>query len=893
MKKNYFFILFFLFISITCLAQKEASHWYFGSKAGLDFSSGAPIADTNGELITTEGCATISDVSGNLLFYTDGRSVWNKNHTRMPSGRGLLGNSSSSQSAIIVPKPDDEAIYYIFTVDWSGGENGLNYYTVDMTLDGGLGDVVGTNNSPNATLLLASPVTEKITAVKVENEEAFWVITSKDGRFNVFKVNQNGVQTTPVAGNTGFVNPEDFRGYLKTSPDGKLLVSANMSSGTFLYDFDSVTGKVSNQRRLNLSGAFGYGVEFSPLSKKLYVSTGNFGRNGPYEELLLQFRVDMAQPTELNINASRFELHRYVNSRAALQVGLDGKIYRTIDNAAFLGVINNPDGDATASDYRHESINLGGKFSTQGLPPFIQSFFAALITVENLCLGSETKFSIESNEPIISIKWDFGDGSTSTDLEPVHIYASTGDYVVNVDVTTASETKTITQTITIFDVPTVNTPVDLFQCDDDTDGLTTFNLNEAVPLMFTDDTDLTIRFYQNRTDAEEGDFNKAIQNPRAFSNAQATKIYARVENIYECENIAEVNLKVSSTTIDADFSLIVNECDNASDGDDTNGFTTFNLNEATQPVLDQLPANQNLEVTYYETMEDGLSETNAINPENYKNTVAFTQNLVVRIESKDNNECLGLGYFVTLRVNALPEFNLADEAFVCLNKPSEPVTVVAENPQGIYNYQWTDNSDNPLPEGNTAFYNFTEPGIYKLTAFDTTTNCSRTKSITVGTSNIAAFQNFQVEDALENNTVTVTISGEGEYEYAIDDAFGSYQDSNVFENVTSGIHTIYIRDKKGCGTIEEEVSVIGFPKFFTPNGDGFNDTWQIDGVSFQPASLIYIFDRFGKVLTKIDPAGEGWNGRYRGKLLPESDYWFKVQLEDGRTLKGNFSLIRR
>ncbi|MDY7396244.1 T9SS type B sorting domain-containing protein [Aureibaculum sp. 2210JD6-5] len=893
MKKNYLFILFFLVLSIPCLAQKEASHWYFGNRAGLDFSSGVPVADTNGALSTTEGCATISDIGGNLLFYTDGRTVWNKNHDRMPSGNGLLGNSSSSQSAIIVPKPDDSTIYYIFTVDWSGGESGLNYYTVDMTLNGGLGDVVGTNNSPDATLLLASPVTEKITAVKVKDKEAFWVITSKDGRFNVFKVDEKGVQTTPVAGNTGFINPEDFRGYLKTSPDGKLLVSANMSSGTFLYDFDSATGKVSNQRRLNLSGAFGYGVEFSPLSKKLYVSTGNFGRNGPYEELLLQFRLDMSLPTELNINASRFELHRYINSRAALQVGLDGKIYRTIDNSAFLGVINNPDGDATASDYRHEAISLGGKFSTQGLPPFIQSFFAALITTENLCLGNETKFSIESNEPIISIKWDFGDGSTSTNLEPAHVYASTGDYVVNVDVTTVSETKTITQTISIFEVPAVNTPVDLFQCDDDTDGFTNFNLKEAIPLMVTDATDLTIRFYQNSADATEGNTVNIIQNSTQFSNTQASKVYARVENIYGCEKIVEVNLKVSSTTIPSGFTYVVNECDNGSDGDDTNGFATFNFSHATQEVLKQLPAAQNLEVSYYETMEDGLAEANAINPESYTNTTVFSQKLVVRIENEDNNNCLGLGYFVTLQVNALPEFELAEEAFVCINKPSEPVLVTVENPQDVYNYRWTDNNDNNLPDGNNSFYNFTEAGIYKLTAFNTITNCSRTKSIVISASNIAAFEDFQVEDATENNTVTVNVSGEGDYEYALDDASGPYQDSNIFENVTSGIHTIYIRDKKGCGTIEEEVSVIGFPKFFTPNGDGFNDTWQIDGVSFQPNSLIYIFDRFGKVLAKIDPQGEGWNGRYRGKLLPESDYWFKVKLEDGRTLKGNFSLIRR
>ncbi|RPD95983.1 PKD domain-containing protein [Aureibaculum marinum] len=891
MKKIYLFIIFFLFLSLTSFAQKEASRWYFGDNAGLNFNSGVPVVDTNGALSTTEGCATISDIGGNLLFYTDGRTVWNKNHQKMPSGKGLLGDSSSSQSAIIVPNPTDTNIYYIFTVDWAVGENGLNYYTVDMTLDNGLGDVIGVNNSPKSTKLLSSPVSEKITAVKVKDEEAFWVIATKLGGFYVYKVDENGVQSIPVSGNSGFTNPDDMRGYLKTAPNGKFLVSANMTAGTFLYDFDNATGKVSNQRRLDLSGEFGYGVEFSPLSKKLYISTGNYNRNELSLEKLFRFSLDLPDLSISTINASRVEMHSYLNSRAALQVGLDGKIYRTVDNSPYLGVITNPDSEGAT--YSHKEVSLGGRNSTQGLPPFIQSFFAALINTENLCFGSETEFSIESNEPILSILWDFGDGATSTSLEPTHSYTSPGEYMVNVEVKTATELKTITQTVTIFDVPTVTTPVDLFQCDDDTDGFTPFNLKEAIPLMVDDSTDLNFTFYKTNSEAVEGNVVNAIKNSVQYSNNQTDKVYARVENNYGCEKIVEVNLKVTSTTISPTFMYTINICDGAKDGDDTNGFAVFNFSEATQTIIEQLPDNQNLEVSYYETMENALKEINAINPENYTNTTAFTQEIVVRIENKDNNKCLGLGYFVTLKVNALPEFELPQEAFICINNPSEPVTVSVQNPKEVYSYQWSDNNDNLLANGDTSFYNIVEPGTYKLTAYNTVTNCSRTKSVIVSTSNIATFKEFHVEDAIENNTVTVVVSGEGDYEYAIDDKFGPYQDQSIFQNVASGIHTIYIRDKKGCGVVEEEVSVIGFPKFFTPNGDGYNDTWQIDGISFQPSSLIYIFDRFGKLIVKLDPLGKGWDGRYRGKLLPESDYWFKVQLEDGRTLKGNFSLIRR
>ena len=229
MSKNYFVLFLLVLIFCSANGQKEASHWYFGENAGLDFTSGTPVADTNGSLSTLEGCATITNVLGELLFYTDGTSVWNKDHSVMPTGNGLFGDSSSSQSAIIVPKPGDINIHYIFTVDWGGGNKGLNYYVVDMNFDGGLGDVVGNNNSPTSNNLIVSPTSEKITAVKVTDENAFWVISFKEGTFYVFKIDSNGVDATPINGNSGFSTIGDPRGYLKSSPDGTKIVLSFLS----------------------------------------------------------------------------------------------------------------------------------------------------------------------------------------------------------------------------------------------------------------------------------------------------------------------------------------------------------------------------------------------------------------------------------------------------------------------------------------------------------------------------------------------------------------------------------------------------------------------------------------------------------------------------------------
>lgn len=175
-----------------------------------------------------------------------------------------------------------------------------------------------------------------------------------------------------------------------------------------------------------------------------------------------------------------------------------------------------------------------------------------------------------------------------------------------------------------------------------------------------------------------------------------------------------------------------------------------------------------------------------------------------------------------------------------------------------------------------------------------TDGCYKDRTITVLPSNIATFDNIEVIDATQNNMVTVFVSGEGDYEYAIDNPEGPYQDSNVFDNVAAGLHTIYVRDKNECGIVDELISVIGFPKFFTPNNDGYHDYWQVYGLSeeFQPQSVIYIFDRYGKLLKELDPVSPGWDGTYNGFPLPSSDYWFHVTLEDGRVFKSHFTLKR-
>jgi hypothetical protein len=236
-----------LYISILCLfsptvtAQKESYNWYFGITAGLNFATGTATALHDGKINTIEGSASISDKNGNLLFYTDGKKVWNRQHHPMPNGQNLLGNESSTQSGVIVPQPGNDSIYYIFTVDLQQGPNGLNYYIVNMHKDNGLGDVVG------LPVRLLQPTHEQITAVKHCNNKDIWIITRSNlqNAFYAWLITANGISASPVISITNNANTHPI-GYLKASPNGKQLASAHLGGFTELGDFNNISGTVSN-----------------------------------------------------------------------------------------------------------------------------------------------------------------------------------------------------------------------------------------------------------------------------------------------------------------------------------------------------------------------------------------------------------------------------------------------------------------------------------------------------------------------------------------------------------------------------------------------------------------------------------------------------------------------
>ena len=162
-------------------------------------------------------------------------------------------------------------------------------------------------------------------------------------------------------------------------------------------------------------------------------------------------------------------------------------------------------------------------------------------------------------------------------------------------------------------------------------------------------------------------------------------------------------------------------------------------------------------------------------------------------------------------------------------------------------------------------------------------------------SSSAYITTIEVIDLTDNNTITVVVTGEGDYVYALDDENGIYQESNSFENVLEGTHTVYVKDAKAnCGVVSEDISVLGYPKYFTPNGDSKNDVWEIKGFSsnFPTSSNVQIYNRYGKLITVLNDSNPSWDGTFNGANTSTDDYWFVARFLDGRVVRGHFALKR-
>ena len=502
------------------------------------------------------------------------------------------------------------------------------------------------------------------------------------------------------------------------------------------------------------------------------------------------------------------------------------------------------------------------------------------------------------------------ENDAKADINPITSYTGANTIMyARLENTTTTCYNTTSFNVVVTPLPVLNNAIPpLKQCDDDTDAISDFNLTEANVSISTQNN-FTYTYFLTQTDAQNN--TNQITNDTAYTSPNNGVVWARIENENGCIRTTQINLIVSATQIPATFQKIkLEECDdfiNASDPDN-DGIDYFDLNVATNDpiigILAQFPISSNLIVTYYESQADALAEINAIdttNPDGFRNTVPNLQNIWVRIDSNVNNDCVGLGQYLDLIVNPLPDFNLNPLEILCV-QPGTGVGNFAINATpttpGNYTYSWTPTNPETTAGQENAIFNASSNGIYKVVVTNTITSCFKEGQTEIQISSAPQAVEVQlVSDIFASGLSTiqaVVIGGFGTYEYSLDQI--NWQISPIFANLENDIYTIYARDINYCGEKNSNpITTISYPNYFTPNGDGYNDNWSIKGLTPEFEAKIYIFDRYGKLLKQIDAYGNGWDGKFNGTEVPSSDYWFKIEYkEDGvqKEFKSHFSLKR-
>jgi gliding motility-associated-like protein len=418
-------------------------------------------------------------------------------------------------------------------------------------------------------------------------------------------------------------------------------------------------------------------------------------------------------------------------------------------------------------------------------------------------------------------------------------------------------------------LPVANSINILYGCDDNNDGISEyFDTSNVENEVLNGQTAMAVSYF----DQNENELSSPLPNPFININPFNELITVRVTDI-NSNCYVETALQLQTVT-----QPNINQPDNLYACDQGNGYAEFETSNIEQQIIG---SQIGLTLQYYDSNNNPLPSPL---PVLFQNAEPFSQTINVRVEDASNPICYSETSF-DLIVNELPEINLEEEYFICNLEPSFLLSINL----GFNSYNWFFEDGTLISDTNSA--EITEEGSYTLivTQMDNGITCENSFVFNLTRSVLPEIQQVNYGE-LGNNYIEIIASGDGNFEYSIDDV--NYQDSNYFSNIQGGIYTVFVRDKDGCGEDSDEVIIIDYPKFFTPNNDGYNDFWQIKGISEFPNSKILIFDRYGKLLTQLTSNNFGWNGLYNGKKMMSNDYWFRANLGNGQVFSGHFSLKR-
>ncbi len=824
----------FLLLVIDGYCQQEADIWYFGYHAGLDFSTNPPTILSDGQTETIEGVASICTPGGQLLFYTDGVSVWNHLHQIMPNGAGLFGDKSATQSSIIIPKINDPSRYYVFTVDQIGGAKGLNYSIVNMNLDNSNGDIEVKN------VQLLTPVCEKITAVKHCNGSDIWVITHEwnSDAYYAYLVTNSGISNIPVISHIGTVLTgitAYTAGYLKASPDGKKLAIANQFLGAELFNFDNVTGILSNPVQLiQSSSVFNetYGVEFSASSKLLYINATDFyTSSSPYHNWVLQY--DVSQPSGAAIISSMKIIYADTTPFAhhlvgALQMGPNNKIYMGMEgNFLGLSVIDFPDSVGSSCHFNFNQIQFAPPQSPRyGLPTFIQSYSYPVFTFSDVCTDQSINFYYQRPSNIIGLKWDFDDPLSGTNNisfvdSPSHFFTNQGLYNVSLIRFTACGSDTIRKRIQ-FGPGKLNLGNDTTLC-----GISSYLLNAEVVGNYS-------YLWQDGSTA------------KTFTATQSGIYWAEVKNNQTgCFKRDSIQIFFNSYPV---FSL----------GNDTtfcegqSVLLSTTLSQASYLWSTGATANSQVVTTprtyWLDVTVGGCTKRDSIN-------VMQKQTPIVHL-GNDTVLCIG-------RTHLLDAQN-AGAQYLWQNNSDLQTQLV--NQSGIY---WAEANLNGCKKRDTIVVSAGHKPQFSLGP-DQILCPGISMLLSPGLSNV----NYLWQDGSVNSSYPVTQTGLHYVDVA--NSCGITRDSI---NILKGSCNVYL------------------PSGFTPNKDELNDIFRVKGIDLISEINFKIFDRAGQVVFMTKDKSAGWDGKYKGADLSSGTYvcliiYKEINTTGTKMLKGTITLIR-
>ena len=449
-------------------------------------------------------------------------------------------------------------------------------------------------------------------------------------------------------------------------------------------------------------------------------------------------------------------------------------------------------------------------------------------------------------------------------------------------------------TLIVEALPVANTVVIPRQCDDNNDGIFTFNTSSLESDLLQGQTNVTVTYFDQANNPLKDANGVLITSPfpvNFTSTSQTIKAVVTNNTTQQCFDETTITFIVDASPIaNAVPSDLTTTCDDEANPINQDGKFVFETALYESIILGRQTG---MIVKYYD-QNGTLLASPLPNP-----FVTGSQKIIVSVENPLNSTCVATTT-INFVVNPIPNIDLnldgASNELVCSNLPSFFVTLNAgirdNSDVNDYSYIWK--KDGTDLDNNAPTLGVNTVGVFTVEVLNNA-GCSRIRTITVNASNVATIDSIDIVDLTDSNTLTINTSGTGDYEYSLDDPNNFWQDSNFFDNVPAGIHEIFINDKNGCGIVSQTISVIGAPKFFTPNSDGYNDYWSIKGINdtFNSKSIIYIFDRYGKLLKQWVPnSSQGWDGTFNGTPLPTDDYWFTLKLEDGRETKGHFTLKR-